>query len=241
MSGVDDNDDDLRAAEYVIGTLDADERAAYAARMHRDEGARRAVAAWERRLADLALAVEPVRPPDRVWEGIERGIAPSARMHSFRVIDGGQSARTGDAMKRSRDRWRTAALAAGMVAAALLVLSIQHTLKPEEPDADYVAAVNRGGDKPALIVRVNLKTGRVFIRPVYAEAPTGHSLELWYIGSDKTPRSMGILTADTRQAVLPSDPAAASATFAVSVEPVGGSKTGGPTGPVVYTGQLVKD
>jgi anti-sigma-K factor RskA len=31
------------------------------------------------------------------------------------------------------------------------------------------------------------------------------------------------------------------ATFAVTVEPAGGSPTGGPTGPVVYTGELIRD
>jgi anti-sigma-K factor RskA len=235
----DSGDQDLEAAEYVIGTLDADERVAFAERLSRDAAARSAVAAWHRRLADLALAVEPIEPPQSVWTRIERETT-SAQLHPFRVISGGHAARA-DEMKRSRDRWRIAAVTSGLVAAALIALTLQRTATPLQPDADYVAAVNRGGAKPALIVRVNLKTGRVFVRPVFAETPPGHSLELWYIGSDKTPRSMGVVDNQPIETTMPAGAESPAATFAISVEPLGGSKTGGPTGPVVYTGQLVKE
>jgi len=112
------------------------------------------------------------------------------------------------------------------------------------PDArdTFIAAVNRGGDKPALIVRVDLKTRRVLVRPVAAEAPAGHSLELWYIDKGEAPRSMGLVQDTPTTATMPQAPGPAGAvTFAVSVEPLGGSKTGGPTGPVVYSGELIKE
>ena len=40
---------------------------------------------------------------------------------------------------------------------------------------------------------------------------------------------------------IPDGATATGATFAVSVEPPGGSTTGGPTGPVVYSGKLVRE
>jgi anti-sigma-K factor RskA len=43
------------------------------------------------------------------------------------------------------------------------------------------------------------------------------------------------------ETTMPAGAESPAATFAISVEPLGGSKTGGPTGPVVYTGQLVKE
>jgi anti-sigma-K factor RskA len=241
MSGSDGHEDpDIAAAEYVVGTLDAGEREAFIERLNSDEAARTAVARWQRRFAGLALLVDPVTPPSTVWTRIEQSLGLTGQAHPFRVISGGQTAK-GNAMKRSRDRWRIAAVATGMVAAALLFLLVQRTTWSPEEGAEYIAAVNRGGVKPALIVRVDMKTGRVFIRPIFAETPEGHSLELWYIGSDKTPRSMGVLSPGPAQATLPAGDKTSAATFAVSVEPVGGSKSGGPTGPVIYTGQLVRE
>src|SRR4051794_29881443 len=56
-------DRDARIAEYVLGTLAGDERAAFEAELGRDESLRRAVAAWSDRLQPLADSVAPVAPP----------------------------------------------------------------------------------------------------------------------------------------------------------------------------------
>jgi hypothetical protein len=63
------NEDDLSAlaAEYVIGTLDPDERARANALLDLDEGFRALVRAWERRLGELHLMVEPVEPDGQIW------------------------------------------------------------------------------------------------------------------------------------------------------------------------------
>ena len=105
-----------------------------------------------------------------------------------------------------------------------------------------MAAVNRGGDKPALIVTVDLKTRQVVVRPVAAQAPSGHSLELWYVAGGRAPRSMGLVSEAAAHAAIPEGADAdGAASFAVSVEPPGGSRTGGPSGAVLYSGQLVKE
>jgi hypothetical protein len=78
-------EDDLSAlaAEYVIGTLDPDERARANALLDVDEGFRALVRAWERRLGELHLMVEPVEPDGQIWDRIRgriglRTAAPSA-------------------------------------------------------------------------------------------------------------------------------------------------------------------
>src|SRR3954453_15851800 len=83
MSGI-MNEDDLSAfaAEYVIGTLDPDERARANAVLDVDEGFRALVRAWERRLGELHLMVEPVEPDGQIWDRIRdrvgvRTAAPS--------------------------------------------------------------------------------------------------------------------------------------------------------------------
>jgi hypothetical protein len=71
MSGIVTEDDlSAFAAEYVIGTLDPDERARANAQLEIDEGFRALVRGWERRLGELHLMVEPVEPDARIWDRI---------------------------------------------------------------------------------------------------------------------------------------------------------------------------
>lgn len=234
---------DETAAEYVIGTLDAPERTAFAARLATDESVRRAVADWERRLAPLGRTVAEVQPPADLWTRIERALGGGGAPR-LRVVEGGGARIDAAQVLRSRDRWRLLALSAAGIAAALAAFVVVRAIDlpaPLEPAATYVAAVNRGGDKPALIVTVDLKTRQVLVRPVAAQAPAGHSLQLWYIGGGKPPRSMGLVTDAVEKVAIPTGASAdGAATFAVSLEPPGGSTTGGPTGAVLYSGQLVK-
>ena len=237
-------DVDLVAAEYVLGTLDAGERGAFAQRLRSDGAAKLAVSEWERRFAGLADRVAPVEPPPHVWASIEQALqGPPARERTFKVVDGGGLMADGAPwLVRSRNRWRAASLALGAIAAALVAfVAVDRTSRvAPEPAGSYVAAINRGGDKAALLVRVDLATRRVSVVPVAAQTPPDRSLELWYIGDDKTPRAVGLLDKGPSTMAMP-DGTRAGATFAVSVEPPGGSTTGGPTGPVVYSGQLVKE
>ena len=240
-------DIDALAAEFVIGTLDRDERAAVELRLPSDKALQRAIAEWEWRLAPLGHVGGEVAPSPELWARIERTISGQASA-SLRVVDGGLrpgagpvAKVAGPAIKRSRDRWRALALATSGIAAALAAfVFVRDVAVQPETAATYVAAVNRGGDKPALIVTVDLKSRRVLVRPVDATTPSGHSLQLWYIGAKQAPRSMGLVGDNVSTAALPAGaPADATATFAVSLEPTGGSTTGGPTGAVLYAGQLV--
>ena len=63
--------DDLFAAEYVLGVLDAGTRRAAQTRIAADRGFADLVLAWQRRLAPLALEVRPVEVPGRVWTRIQ--------------------------------------------------------------------------------------------------------------------------------------------------------------------------
>ena len=236
------DDPDMMAAEYVLGTLNAGDRSIFAEQLRDDPQARNAVAAWEHRFADLADRVGSVVPPPSVWAGIDRAVRrPIAKMHTFKVIDGGGRGGASAGLLASRNRWRAGALVSGLVAAALVAyVGNGQVGKARGGGEAYVAVVNRGGDKPALVVSVDLATRSVHVRPVAAEAPAGKSLELWYVAGGKPPRSMGLVDHAARTLSIPQEPDP-DATFAVSVEPSGGSRTGGPTGPVVYSGQLIRE
>jgi anti-sigma-K factor RskA len=109
----------------------------------------------------------------------------------------------------------------------------------------FVAVLQGSATAPAFIMTVDLAQRTLTVRRVAAEDRAGKSYELWFV-SDRYagPRSLGLIGAAefTRGPALAAyDPDTISgATFAVSLEPEGGSPTGAPTGPVLFSGKLVE-
>src|SRR5207244_1768788 len=62
---------DVLAGEYVLGTLDPDERAAAHNLIAADAAFAAKVKVWERRLGELHLMVEPIEPEGDVWPRIK--------------------------------------------------------------------------------------------------------------------------------------------------------------------------
>ena len=82
------------------------------------------------------------------------------------------------------------------------------------------------------------------VQSVAAEFPPDRSLELWLIEGAQAPRSLGTMDDGLNNLILPAVARSgdlAGSTLAVSIEPRGGSRTGAPTGPVIYTGKLVRE
>jgi anti-sigma-K factor RskA len=167
-----------------------------------------------------------------MWSRIEHALPPAVAppVQADNIV----------ALRRAATNWRRAAIMSGALAAGLLIFVVrQEALAPQT--GVYFAAINRGGDQPALIVRVDMATQTVYVRPISAETPEGKSLELWIIPSGEKPRSMGVVHAGSERLPTPRGFAIEKATLAVTVEPEGGSPTGGPTGPIVYSGILVRE
>jgi pyruvate/2-oxoglutarate dehydrogenase complex dihydrolipoamide acyltransferase (E2) component len=64
-------DTDGLAAEYVLGTLDSDERSQAQQLLAGDDEFATKVKQWERRLGELHLMVEPVEPGAEIWQRIK--------------------------------------------------------------------------------------------------------------------------------------------------------------------------
>jgi hypothetical protein len=73
-----DEDTDLLAAEFVLGTLDSEERANAQSLLRTDHGFIAMVRIWERRFGDLHLMVEPVEPDAKILQRIKAQIAQIA-------------------------------------------------------------------------------------------------------------------------------------------------------------------
>src|SRR3954470_1203617 len=73
------------AAEYALGTLDADERAQADAMLLLDPEFSAEVRRWERKLGELNVLVAPVEPPEPVWERIKALVGEASPGGVFRL------------------------------------------------------------------------------------------------------------------------------------------------------------
>jgi anti-sigma-K factor RskA len=219
---------DALAALYVLGTLRGRARARFERLARSDAALGDAVHQWEERLIPLAEQLPPVRPPQRVWQAIRKRIRASA-----------SGARA--SMWANLGLWRGLALA-GLASAFVLAVAL-FTPAPERPEGTFVVVLAAQDAKPALVASAD-RTGRVLtvkaIAPV--ELAADRALELWALPDRGNPRSLGLVAASgvVRLALpAPADQALQSVpALAVSLEPRGGSPTGQPTGPVLYTGPV---
>ena len=246
----DPEDIDSTAAEYALGTLDLAERIAVAARRQREPALAAAIEAWELRFGPLGETVPSVAPSAELWAGIEArimGVSTAPVAMALRVaapIDphAAEAARKILLLNRRVGRWRTRAIGFAAMAAALLVgLGLREQSRPGVAKS-YVAVLQKDAASPAFLLSVDLEAHAFTIRPVSAQPQPGKSFELWLVDSKLGAKSLGVIGDQpaTARDKLPFDKVTlAGATYAVTAEPAGGSPTGAPTGPVLFSGQLI--
>jgi len=223
---------DRLASEYVLGTLRGPARRRFerwrVSSAQVDERCR----FWEDQLLPLARGLRPVQPPAHVWQSI------NARLD-----------RATPAPRRSalgRTRTRLFAIAASiLLVAGLGTLLYWRALQPGE--ITQLATIRAASGPPAWTVEIHGRTpgsAQLVVRTGTLPArPAGRDYELWALPTGARPVSLGVLPAaggTARHALSAAQLSAlaGSMQLAVSVEPVGGSPTGQPTGPVVLTAPL---
>ena len=124
---------------------------------------------------------------------------------------------------------------------------IESRLDATVPVLSHVAVLIDKYARPMMTADLDVADGRLVLR-LKIKPPrdfTGKTLEVWLVPPDGTPRSLGLLPSaeggTTVALTLPHDTAEALATsqLAVSLEPSGGSTTGLPTGPVLFSGAVI--
>ncbi|MDZ7602254.1 MAG: anti-sigma factor [Hoeflea sp.] len=222
-------DDDALAGEYVLGVLPLDERRALEKRMAEDAGFAARVAAWQADLAHLDEAYQPETPPQGVKARID------ARLFA-------EAAKPAGGLWGSLVFWRGLAFAAVAVAAAIGIFRAD-LQGPADPATgpSLVAELGAPGSSVGLVAALDPATGAFSITPAAFSPDDGKSLELWLVPGEGAPVSLGLVPGDGGRLVLDpglTDRLTAGALLAVSLEPLGGSPTGGPTGPVLLSGEL---
>ena len=220
-------DGTLIAAEYVLGVLSAAERLAVQARIAREPALRAEVEYWEQRLGTLASELEPVDPSPQVWAKIEAALATNTRR---------------GALWQNLPFWRWAAIGSAALATASLVALI-YVARIEPANAPLIAKLESNGGG-GFVVAIDSGSGGLTVVPAALSNVDQRALELWLIAPGEQPRSLGLIEA--ARAVHISVPAnliprvTPQSTLAISLEPLGGSPTGLPTGPVIASGKLTK-
>lgn len=229
-----DDEIDALAGEYVLGTLDAAERASVSARRLREPRLDAAIQEWTRRFSPLDQQTAAIEPPPGLLSRIEARIADAGAATLANVVDLA-------AVQAQLRVWKRLAIAAGAMAATLLVVvgAREFMAPPSQPN--FVGVFQTEDGSPAFYLTVDLQARVLTLRPVNAARQPGKTYQLW-IASDQlgpAPQSLGLVDenlADTRKSLQRYDIALLrKATFGVSVEPAGGSPTGQPTPPALHT------
>jgi len=211
------------AAEYALGTLRGRARERLKRWMRDDPELTKEIMQWEARLGPLAQAVAPVGPPSRLWKAI------SARL---------------DTPRKPLPLWKALGLVAGGAAAALLAVAL---LLPPQREAvpSYVAFLSDPKtQKPVMVATAGHRDSVLHVKMLDPGIQVaGRSLELWALPHGGKPRSLGLVSRERSmlKLVAVADRSLGDVpALAVSLEPPGGSPTGQPTGPVLYSGPCVK-
>ena len=221
-------DPDVAAAELALGLLEGEERALALRRTLADPAFAREVERWRVEFGALFAAVPEVAPAPELGERV------IARL---------------DGPDRARARyWKPFALASSLAAAGLFGLLIVRpgpALPPPvtiSTQAPMVAAFMVEGIEAPIVATYDI-TSRRLSMPGPMPIPAGKSAQLWAIVGTGAPQPLGLfhaagdrVEADARLAT----PMEAGTKFAISFEPIGGSPTGLPTGPVVASATLIR-
>ncbi len=226
---------DLRYAEYVLGVLEADERAQVAREIAASEQAAAAVAMWERRLQALCEELAAQEPPADLWLRIRAALRhgdPAQRVAHPRLWV-------------NLPFWRWLALGtAAMLAAACVALATLLLHRPVRPAIPYMAStLSEANGRVGWTATMDLGKARMVVVPASpATLSAGQAPELWLIPKGGKPIAVGMISTVAPITLELSASLAArlgpTATLAVSAEPPGGSPTGQPTGPVIATGAI---
>ena len=221
---------DRLAAEYVLGTLTGGARRRFDTLLPAHPMLRGAVSGWEARLLPMALKAEAVDPSAAVWSSLEARLGWAAEGSQAEAA----TSRAGVPSSRKLRFWQAFSALASLVA---LLLGVTLRLAPSEAPMIVVLHATQGTQ--TLVAGLSADRQQLSIQPLQRVALTqSQSLELWALPKSGAPASLGVISADKLTALskktLPKD----TKGLAVTLEPLGGSPSGAPTGPILFVGDL---
>ncbi len=245
------DDADLRAAEYVLGLLDAASHRQAQALVEHDAAFAAEVARWESYFAPWLDAIPPVPVPDALWQRVRETLWGHELPQRDRP-----PART--PLSQSLPFWRGLALGGAAVAVASIALllanyntpapapappQVASTTPPPAAAEPMIVSLRHEDGSTAYTATLNPDDGTVVLVPVHLGGDQATSPELWLIPQGQSPRSLGMINRD--KPMVMTIPAALrgsadTGTFAITLEPQGSGPHEAPTGPVIATGTTIR-
>jgi anti-sigma-K factor RskA len=222
-------DNTTLAGEYVLGTLEGKEREDFERQLRNDIRLQEEVDAWQQRLAPMLDTIEPVFPPDELWQAVES-----------RLTNHEQTAKplATTSLWESLSFWRNL----GMVAATL-VLAFGAMLMINQPETgmNRVLVVMNDQDRTGWVVAAKLDHGFVNVSAVEpSQLPAGKACQLWMEDQHGNLHPVGMLPHDGRHEMsLPMMPKSENV-FKVSVEEMEDMPMQKPNGKIVFEGKLTE-
>lgn len=223
------------AAEYVLGTLMGSARKRFEFYLSQDPSLQALVQKWGQVINPMGGLLKPVKPPKRVWKSIEQRL---------------QLKGTKSGIWNNLALWRSfSALGATLAIVIGLYLGPLQPIQQVDVSTDYLAVIQNSQSQGAWVISTDAKNKRLIVRNLKTQQlASNKDFELWLLPDSnkkktfKAPISVGLIKAGihteiqlTKNMLLAIQQAGG---VAVSLEPLGGSPTGLPTGPVLYQGKL---
>lgn len=248
---------DRLAAAHALGTLRGGARRRFEQLAREHAQVRATALLWQERWSALAELQAPVQPDAAVWTRIDnllqaekaraarpRAVVPASRVSWWRnAAWAGAFATVASVAVGLWSHQGLRQASAQQLALLQSQLQTAQTALQTAPQIQYVAVLADGKQDPSMLVTFDARQNRLVLQRVggFREDPD-RSLQLWALPPQGAPRSLGVL-GQGRLEKLPAQESQVQAvpTLAISLEPKGGvpSETG-PTGPVLFTGALIR-
>jgi len=250
---------DRLAASYSLGTLRGGARRRFES-LARDQAPVRAAAlVWQSRWSGLTELQELAQPSSHVWTRIHNLVEAEKSAQAMQAAHIPADRKPSGSWWHSLLVWRGAAAAGALATVAAVAIGVQvhgalkstsgqqiATLQQQlqaTPQIQYVAVLADDKAAASMLVTFDPKNNQLVLQRVGGfQEGADKSLQLWALPPAGGPRSLGVLgqekllklvagEADVRQV-----PA-----LAISLEPKGGVPSAtGPTGPVLFKGELIQ-
>jgi anti-sigma-K factor RskA len=216
------------AGEYVLGTLQGQQRLEFEQRLQTDKQLQVEVEGWYRRLDPMLDCIEPVTPPPVVWDQIARRMdpadAPLGRVAGF---------------WNSLNFWRNLS----MVTATLVLVMGMSLLMVRQPEMamDSIMVVMNDQSKPGWLVGTVNKDPYLKVKAVEpTPLPKGKVCQLWLVDEQGHLHPLGILPHDGNTKMQLPVALRGQQRFMVSIESSDELPKASPSDDIVFEGNLTE-
>lgn len=233
-----DDDLDILTDEYVLGLLDEGEREEVERQLAAEPLLRAALERSRRRYLDIDLGARPLATPEGLWTRIA-GRLGEAEIDAPPPLPGRILRSEPANLPHPPRSWLRRHLATGIAAGVGLFLGAVVGREALQPDPVVLTVlVNEAGVPLAVVEDFGDAQARVrFVAEVIV--PEGRQMQVWTLPSaERGPVSLGVLEGPAGQLLRGPDlplPAQGQL-YEITMEQLGGSPTGLPTGPIVAKG-----